>query len=124
MGCGSMLNREPELFWGSWTDCSSEYISPKNSYQTFLSDTNSGFWVTVVDSLEHEPLPGAAIWFGKNPTLFSGQANESGALRIDSSELDTIYVSYIGFDNQYYYRDSSEIDSVIIYLSECEIHMY
>ena len=124
MGCGSFLNREHELSWGYWTDCSSKYISPKNSYQTFRSDTATGFWVTVLDSLEQIPLPGAAIWFGKNPTLLSGQTNRSGTFRINSSELDTVYVSYIGFDYQYYYRESSEIDSVIISLSACEIHMY
>jgi hypothetical protein len=109
-----------------------EYISPGNSYKTFEGENTSGFWVTIVDTLNQSPIPEVAVLFEKDSTITSnmtdykrnywlhfGLTNEEGSIWINSTKMDTVFVTYIGFQNQYFYRNSASIDSVVIFLNEC-----
>ena len=124
-GCSWIFNKEANNYGGSWTDCSFEYISPSNSFKTFESGNSNpiGFWVTILDSSNSVALPNTAIRYGKNPEIISGKTDSNGNFWIHSTKLDTVFLNYIGFDNQYYYRDKIEIDSVEIRLSPCTIHL-
>ncbi len=122
-GCSWVLNKEPKNFGGSWTDCSFDYISPQDSYKTFESNNPTGFWVTVIDSSDQIFLPNTVIRYGKNPEITSGRTDSNGNFWINSTKMDTVLLTYIGFDNQYYFRDSNKIDSVVITLSPCTIQL-
>jgi len=122
--CGWIFNKEPNQYGGSWTDCSYEYISPENSYQVFESDHSNGFWVTVIDSSDQAVVPNTAIRYGRNPEIISGKTDLNRTFWINSTKLDTVFLTYIGFDNQYFFRDSKSIDSVVVSLRPCIIHLY
>ncbi len=131
ISCGKLSQTHFNTYINPNYKCA-EFISPENSYKTFEDKNTSGFWVTIVDSLNQSPIPEVLVLFEKDPTktadltddkrniwLHSGLTNEKGSIWIHSTKLDTVFVQYIGFQNQYYYRNNASIDSVVIFLNEC-----
>ena len=119
IGCNSSVLKKNIYLDSGWTDCNSDITKPFSRIETFEGKNYEGFWVTVVDSTDLLPLPGAVVLYGSDSKTNTTGVN--GSLWINTDKTDTLYVSFISFDPGSYYRSSVSIDSVVVYLSECTI---
>lgn len=120
LNCHTGYSGKKQSYGGWWTDCVNDFSIPFSKTEIFEEKSASGFWVTTLDSTDSSAVPGVIIKYGlESDDYFTTGRN--GSVWIESQKTDTIYAQYIGLNSGFFYRYSSTIDSVVIYLTWCTI---